>query len=265
MSLIEANTDKQDVAKPGNPITLAKVQKVAIAGVLVLVGGFFTNKLIQKIRRDQALKRADTPEVQQAIKLRSAMNPSGLSWLRAVDTTDEKAIYEVAKEITNLKRVIKEYKNIYKRALMDDLQKELTPGEFSKFTLIVKSKYQDVDAPKKDIEKSVKNQGSYVLTTDKCRFYKTVNSYLVPFGGYFHTAKPNQCIGVVAKEESIRTYNVYSIYPVTLVRVYVKTIQGKAKYFYVDEDDVKLVSKEEYYSKYKSSYPYYRYSDKIFD
>lgn len=243
---------------------MGKVQKGVITGLLLLVGGIVSVKVIQKVRHDAAFKNADSEEVQQAIAVRSAINPSGFAWLSSMDSTDIDSLYELAGRITDLKQVVKQYKNLYSRSMMDDLQKELDPKEYEKFLLLQKNKYTDTTASTPDIQKSVENKGKYVLTIDKTKFYKEVKDYLIPFTGHIYEEKAGRCIGVVAIGESIRSYNAYMVYPVTLVRVFVKTQQNHDKYFYVDIDDVKLVTTSEYYKSYKNNYPYYKYADKIF-
>ena len=59
----------------------------SLAGGLVMAGGLFLTyhlgkKLIEELRKGGAERRADdSPEVQQAMLLRMAMNPSGVAWM----------------------------------------------------------------------------------------------------------------------------------------------------------------------------------------
>ncbi len=243
---------------------MGKVQKGVITGFLLLVGGIITTKVVQKLKQDNAFKNADSEEVQQAIAIRSALNPSGVSWLSSMDSTDLDTLYQVAGQITNIKKVVKQYKNLYQRSMMDDLQKDLEPEEYQKFLLLQKNQYTDTSASTPDIQSSVENKGKYVLTIDETKFYKDVKDYLIPFTGHAYEEKPGRCIGTVALSESVRSYKAYMVYPVTLIKVYIKTQQGHDRYIYVDQDDIKMVTKTEYYKSYKKNYPYYRYADKLF-
>jgi hypothetical protein len=63
----------------------------SLTGGLMLFGGLLLTyhlgkKLIEELRKGGAERRADdSPEVQQAMLLRMAMNPSGVSWMKSFD------------------------------------------------------------------------------------------------------------------------------------------------------------------------------------
>ncbi|MEI6882531.1 MAG: hypothetical protein WCK82_14525, partial [Bacteroidota bacterium] len=114
-----------------------------IAKGILLVGGIYITyrvgkKIIAELNKDAAQNAADdSPEVRQAIALRSAVNPSGVSFLKSLDTTNLSLVFDTAKTITNLDAVIKAYKNLYTDNLLDDLQSDLSGEEFQKFLNLV--------------------------------------------------------------------------------------------------------------------------------
>ena len=71
-------------------------------------------------KSDAQNKADDSPEVRQAMSLRSAMNTSGISWMMSMDTTDTSTVLNTAKTITNLDSVQKAYKNLYQNNLLDN-------------------------------------------------------------------------------------------------------------------------------------------------
>ena len=117
-------------------------QRVLVAGVVVGIGGFLTYKLIRKIwssiRSNATEKQADDdPNVRAAMTLRIAMNPSGISWMKSFDTTNNDAVFNAAKNITDLDAVIKAYRKLYDSDLMADLQSELSADEYQKLLNII--------------------------------------------------------------------------------------------------------------------------------
>jgi hypothetical protein len=122
---------------PGSSISSETQQKV-IRG-LVIAGGLYlgyrlTNKALLLWRERQTSALADErAEVRQAMGLRSAMNPSGISWLMWSDGTNENAISQVASQIQDLDFVATSYRNLYGDDLLKDLQSELSTSQFNAF------------------------------------------------------------------------------------------------------------------------------------
>ncbi len=121
-----------------------KNQSKIINGVLVIGGIYLTYRLgkniIASINKSDAQNKADdSPDVRQAMALRSAMNPSGISWMMSFDTTNAATVMDSAKIITNLDNVQTAYKNLYQDNLLDDLQSELTANDYQKFLTIISS------------------------------------------------------------------------------------------------------------------------------
>ena len=119
-------------------------QSKLINGLLVVGGIYLTyhlgKNLIAGINKTDAQSKADdSPDVRQAMALRSAMNPSGISWMMSMDTTNTTSVLDTARTITNLDSVSKAYKNLYQNNLLDDLQSELSTSDYQKFLTIVSS------------------------------------------------------------------------------------------------------------------------------
>ncbi len=116
-----------------------------ILGSLIVVGGlWFSYRMISTAyRRHQAQATSsladESPEVRQAMTLRSAMNPSGVPWLAWGDGTHESIIDQIARQITKLDSVVRAYKNLYQRDLITDLQKELNSTLFNAFMQTIAS------------------------------------------------------------------------------------------------------------------------------
>ena len=75
-------------------------QSKIVNGILVLGGIYITYRLGKKIidginKKDTQTKADDSPEVRQAMALRSAMNPSGISWMMSFDTTNTNSIFNI--------------------------------------------------------------------------------------------------------------------------------------------------------------------------
>lgn len=106
---------------------------------LVLAGGLYAGyrvgkKFIAELKERNTAGLADqSPEVRQAMGLRSALNPSGISWLMWSDGTNEDAIAQLSTQISNLEAVSAAYRNLYGDELMSDLQGELSSNHFNTF------------------------------------------------------------------------------------------------------------------------------------
>lgn len=123
-----------------------------VNGILVIGGVIITYKLAKKLLVDFKKSSTqsqvdDSPTARQAIGLRSAINPSGISWLKSIDTTSVSVVFETAKTITNLDQVVKDYANLFEDNLLDDLQSELSASEYQTFLSIIASN------PKKQTDK----------------------------------------------------------------------------------------------------------------
>lgn len=117
---------------------LQRTGRMALSGLLLY---FIFKKLIKDLDKSKAEEQADTnPAVRQAMILNSAMNPSGLSWMRSMDTTNVESVEAVANQIQSLDEVVKAYKSLYNRDLLMDLEKELTAADYNRILSIITSK-----------------------------------------------------------------------------------------------------------------------------
>ncbi len=111
-----------------------------IINLLILSGGGYlfwrmaVKPQLDKQRREQIQEAAQSdPTVAQAMQLQAAMNPSGLTWLRSTDGTDEDSIRNIARNITDLKSVQTAYFKIAGRSLLDDLRNEMSTTGYNGF------------------------------------------------------------------------------------------------------------------------------------
>ena len=112
-----------------NKLLEAGITVLAIGGAVY--GGY---TLYEHYKKTDAEKQVlQSPEVQQAMALRAAMNPSGIGWMQSIDGTNSEALYSAASQITDLNQVQDEYKTLYQRDLMDDLRKKLGADGLTKF------------------------------------------------------------------------------------------------------------------------------------
>lgn len=119
-------------------------KRILVGGAVIGIGGFLLYKLGRKIitgmqRRNTENLADDSPEVRQAMVLRSAMNPSGASWMMSFDTTNTKAVFDTGQQIKNLDEVATAYRKLYDDDLLHDLQNELNATDYQKFLTMVSS------------------------------------------------------------------------------------------------------------------------------
>lgn len=102
----------------------------------VLLGGavYGLHALYQQYQKDHTEQQVEQkPEVGQAMALYSAMNPSGMEWMRKFDGTNTEAVFATANEISDLNKVMAAYKQLYNSSMLDDLRQELSPDDYTKF------------------------------------------------------------------------------------------------------------------------------------
>lgn len=109
------------------------------------IAGFLGFKFLLQPQLEKYLQRKAQNDVvfnenkQQASVLYNAMNPSGVSWMRSIDQTNEKMVYEAARRISNWNEVRTTYRNLYNRDLLADLQSELDTNEYKTFLTLLNS------------------------------------------------------------------------------------------------------------------------------
>lgn len=153
--------------------------QIKIAAFVLVTGGvvyFFADRYFRnKKSEDTQLAVLTDPNVNPAMTLRQAMNPSGFSWLFGADGTDKDAIWEVAPTIKDIKKVAEAYKNMYNSNLLADLQSDLTTTEYKKFLSMVGGGSSVISPPK----------GTKTAPTVTFKKYKLK----APSIGYFDTKK----------------------------------------------------------------------------
>jgi hypothetical protein len=144
-----------------------------VVGLVVVAGAYKIGKNIIKNQTD----KNQSPEVQYAKRLRTAMSPSGIWWIP--DGTYEKGVYQVAYEIADnpevsYKQVQKSYKKLYGKNLSEHLEGELSTDEYTKFLNIVDKTYNpetDKDNPQ------YFSPGKMVVMTEKTSMFKEQGDY----------------------------------------------------------------------------------------
>lgn len=136
-------------------------KRILVGGAVLGIGGFVVYKIVKKMidesKKKSTERRADdSAEVRQAMAFRSAMNPSGISWMKSFDTTNVKAVLDTAKQVKKLDDVIAAYSDLYKDDLMIDLQNELSASDYQKILTLMSSNPQKSGgtAPEKFATKS---------------------------------------------------------------------------------------------------------------
>jgi hypothetical protein len=111
--------------------------------VVMIVAYFILKKWAVKAAEDKAQRDLQsnngtyTPAA-LATLYKQALNPSGYAFMIEMDGTSEELVYETAKyRPQKFSDVWEKYKLQYGRNLTDDLQKELSGEEYSKFLQIV--------------------------------------------------------------------------------------------------------------------------------
>lgn len=135
----------------------------AVKGGLLLLLLWGGKKFYNQWRTNQQEKKAgDDPATQQAIKFRTAMEGAG---------TDEKTIFETAKEITDWDAVTKAYRNLYNTNLTEDLKDDLSAEEYQKFFNIINLTEKSPGKPGKS--KVDSNKGRIVVSKARVNIRKT--------------------------------------------------------------------------------------------
>ena len=108
-----------------------------IAGGGVALYFFVSAKMKKAALQDTEGKLGQSKEGQQALQIRAALNPSGMSWLMGADGTNNKALFITARNITDFKAVASAYRNLFQSDLSTDLTNELKAQEATMFFNIV--------------------------------------------------------------------------------------------------------------------------------
>jgi len=137
----------------------------ALTAVFVVGGSFVTWQFIikptwQKYKRDQENEKIFTdPNAQQASVLRQAIIGTG---------TDERAVMDMARKITDWKAVQKSYQKLTGNSLNEDLKGDLSSSEYNLFLSIVNRNVK--------IKKEGSKRGFIVVSTKAVRLRNTPDS-----------------------------------------------------------------------------------------
>lgn len=118
------------------------VQFTIVGVVVILVVYLIVKKSfkgVQDFVNDRNFDKNETSDVSGLIqRYRSAMNPSGVSWMIAIDGTNEQAILDLAQETKgSFDDVAKAYKKKFDSNLTDDLRDELSSELFETWYEII--------------------------------------------------------------------------------------------------------------------------------
>ncbi len=150
-----------------------KLLDYGIKAVLVAGAVYGITKIVKNYQKSNTEHQVEKkPEVSQAMAIYSAMNPSGMDWMKKMDGTNTEAILNTAQEITDLNKVQDAYRKLYNSSLLDDLRQELNPEDYTKFLNTLKFNQKNINKgnnkPKIDFKK-----GSLVATKLQVNVRKT--------------------------------------------------------------------------------------------
>jgi hypothetical protein len=150
-----------------------KLLDYGIKAILVAGAVYGITKIVKNYQKSNTEHQVEKkPEVSQAMTIYSAMNPSGMDWMKKMDGTNTEAILNTAQEITDLNKVQDAYKKLYNSSMLDDLRQELSPEDYTKFLNTLKFNPKNINKgtnkPKIDFKK-----GSLVATKLQANVRKT--------------------------------------------------------------------------------------------
>jgi hypothetical protein len=150
-----------------------KLLDYGLKAVIVAGAVYGISKLVKNYQKTNTEHQVEEkPEVSQATTIYSAMNPSGMDWMKKMDGTNTESILNTAKEITDLNKVQDAYRKLYNSSLLDDLRQELSPEDYTKFLNTLKfnpnNTNKGTNKPKLDFKK-----GTLVATKLQANIRKT--------------------------------------------------------------------------------------------
>ena len=150
-----------------------KLLDYGLKAVLVAGAVYGISKIVKNYQKSNTEHQIEKkPEVSQAMTIYSAMNPSGMDWMKKMDGTNTEVILNTAKEIADLNKVQDAYRKLYNASLLDDLRQELSPEDYTKFINTLKFSTSNTNKgnskPKIDFKR-----GTYVATKLQANVRKT--------------------------------------------------------------------------------------------
>lgn len=198
---METQSQQPIIVNAGSKSLLEKAIGWLIGGAVVVGGGLYARSEWIKYRQKEESKKIGTsPEHQAASKLANGFNPSGSSWLKDVDSTNEGIIFSAAKEIAekgyDWAKVVQAYSNLYGRNLGEDLKAELDADEYDKF-------FNIINLAKKDLTKTspayTVKPGHVIVSTAVVNIRKTprwTEKGIIYASNVIATAESGRIIGV---------------------------------------------------------------------
>ncbi|HSH64394.1 MAG TPA: hypothetical protein VLB84_01030 [Bacteroidia bacterium] len=212
--------------------------KLLIKAALAVMAFFTIKKAFANKAEDNADNQIDTnPAAGQARALNAAMNPSGNNWMREFDFNNPTAIYNIAKQITNLKAV----KDFYSaqtggRKLHEDLTSEIGAEGYNKF-LALATKGSSGDPKYSQYRKDIP-ANRWIVTTANANVRRSPKKD--PFN-IVKTVSTGRSIGITTGKY---IYDEFS--DVTFIEFFSLDLKTNTKkYFFVAKSQVELLTKAE--------------------
>lgn len=252
----------------GGKDLLNRFMTVGFFGITGFLGWRFLIKpIFDNQRRDREQKEIGTdPNKQQATVLFNAMNTSGVSWMRSFDQTNEKEMFEAARNITDWNAVQATYKKLYSRNLLEDVQSELDTEEFKTFMSILNSNKNRADGG----GVALTTRGYIVVASADVRIRTTPDSSISTWSynsNILGVIKQGNFIGFSTGDSKIDDAGVKYVQvavkfintvPVSHKEVYDK-LKNKAMMFWVG---LGAVTQHKYFSEMVKKYPSISYDGK---
>lgn len=113
------------------------IEKLLLLGIIG-GGGVFLDRYLKKKKEEKTLDDFGTDSnVQIAIAIRKAINPSGLSWMMPFEGVDFSLVSKEFSKIKDYKKVASAYRTMYGRDLTTDLRSNLSNAQFSVISSII--------------------------------------------------------------------------------------------------------------------------------
>lgn len=241
------------------PVPSAK-QRNLIATTLVVGGGvYFANRwLKEQTRKATADRFGDDEIVQLATSMRNALNPSGISWLMAMDGTKTDEVLNLAAKLDGkFAEVSKAYRDLYGRTLSDDIQSELSADEFTAFKEVLQGKRAPSDEPLDNHDTALKGKIGIIKNAEvrSTPFYlgkvklNLFNQFSAPTydpGKNYLDRIKNKAVGFATGKISTDSKG----------KTFVEFKDQHGKLIYIDKTQIaNLVNTSEFNAKFKSVYP----------
>jgi hypothetical protein len=235
--------------------TSQKLLEYGLKAALVVGAVYGLRQIYKHYQKDKTEQQVEEkPEVRQAMSIYSAMNPSGMDWMKKMDGTNTQAVFSTAKEITDLNKVQSAYRKLYNSSMLDDLRQELSPEDYTKCLNTVK--FNDTNIVKPSNKPKVEyKRGTLIATKLAANLRKTpqniskwsLNSNIIKL------ADSGKFIGFTTGKTAFDNSGASETgtFYIELQSVAVDT--KKPIFYWVAASQVKVISKEEYKSK---KYPF---------